>query len=181
MGDIYISIVPIDVDESAVEHVELRVLTWLQEEQIVKKELTDCVLGKGLGFAPDVHYKRAIHEDSDANRILSLKTNGLEAIMSRTVFTSHGLDSLNCPNCGHDIMNTDWQSSVDDWHKGGAGLFTCNQCEKADSITEMIFSPAWAFSNIGFTFWNWGMLKDSFIKDFERIADHKCMVISGKL
>lgn len=181
MGNYYTSIVPIEVDDSAVDHVELRILTWLQDDRIIQKELTNCLLGSELGFAPDVHYYKAIHEDFKDNDILSLKTNGLEVIMNRTVFSTHELDNLNCPNCGHDILATNWSDSISDWHDGGEGLFTCDQCHKTQSITEMIFSPTWAFSSIGFTFWNWGMLKDSFIKDFERIAAHKCILVSGKL
>ena len=181
MGDTYCNIVVDKVDKTLVRTIADKVIQHLVDKKIIGDTLTDCVLGQATGYPPGNNY-RLVLEDPD-DHLIEISTNGVGVNLGRQVFYAGGVDEINCPNCGENIVETDWGPALDEWMKeSGNDKIVCPSCTKLFSITEYKFEPNWAFGNVGFTFWNWGSeFKDDFIKDLEQLTGHKINLVYGKL
>ena len=167
MSDHSISIVP---KQSAFPDKEIKareILDWLVSLDIVKPTLSDCVLSSSDG-----------HEISNGAKLVStepeflpfnLGVNGLEIITERQVFHTgqNGMEELICPSCRQGIANEDWDF-LSEWGDNNSNNLTCPLCSVTLDIHEYKFTPEWGFSDLGFTFWNWSSLTDSFITDFKQ-------------
>ncbi len=183
MGDWFQSIV---AKENQVEKPEIfasRIQNWLVQEKVIMAARTKCVLSRsGLGYQPGPKYERAIEKSQSKHDTRKLFNNGLDIITDRTVFDSgQGDVEILCPKC-RTPCSGDWAEAIGNWYEHkGAGLIRCAYCGHNRSIIEWIFVPAWGFSNLGFTFWNWPRLNNSFIEEFSQRLDHQIIYIEGKL
>jgi len=181
MSDYFISFVPEKSEIDRPKSVGFKLIHWLVKEGIIVPELSDCTLGN-LGYAPGENYQSIlIQEDS---RLVELNTNGVELFTERTVFHNGGyeLDHVGCPNCQTHLIRTSWSSALDEWMEAiGPGLVHCEHCNRETSIVDLNFQPAWGFSNVGLTFWNWSGFRDSFVQDFEKRVGESIRIIHGKI
>ncbi|PUZ22568.1 hypothetical protein GA0116948_109169 [Chitinophaga costaii] len=142
------------------------ILTWLVSENIVKPELSDCVLSIDSGYAVS-EGARLITAYPD-QLPFDLITNGLEVITERRVFYTgeNGMEECICPHCKENIAQENWRF-LNNWYKQLSDELICPLCNVGTEIHQFRFEPEWGFSDLGFTFWNWPLLKESFIASFK--------------
>ncbi len=167
MSDHSISIVP---RQSAYPDKEVKVkeiLQWLVPLDIVKPNLSDCVVNSNYGYAISDGAKFVLKEPEYLP--LDLGANGLEIITERQVFHTgeNGIEELICPNCQQDIASEDWDF-LSEWGDNESNNLTCPLCNVWTDIHQFKFTPEWGFSDLGFTFWNWPGLTDKFVQDFQQ-------------
>jgi ribosomal protein S27E len=181
MGDTSISIVPQNVNRKQAKKLSDKVVAYLIERKIISPYKSDCVLGEESGYPPGTKYKEALEESN--NHFLELRTNGLQIVDNRQVFYANGVDEIKCPNCGTNNIESEWGEALDEWvNNTGNDKIKCLGCGHSFSIEEYIFEPAWAFGELGFTFWNWyGVFKESFLKDIEAVIGCKLKIVHSKL
>lgn len=167
MSDHSISIVPCRSIYPYREQKAKEILDWLILRDIVQPTPSDCVLSSNSGYALSMGAK-AISTNPDLLPF-DLNTNGLEIITERQVFDTgeNGLEKLICPNCRQDISSEDWDF-LNEWSENNTNDISCPLCNTASDIHRFAFTPQWGFSDLGFTFWNWGELSDQFIWDFKQ-------------
>lgn len=66
-------------------------------------------------------------------------------------------------------------NSSGEWiNNTGKDKINCPQCGNLYSIVDYVFEPTWAFSELGFKFWNWGdEFSDDFINEIELLIERK--------
>ena len=84
MSDSYISIVSKIKDYPNRDIKAKEVLHWLVKDDIVKPELSDCILGSGDGYAISIGAKKIVEEPEELP--FDLITNGLDIITDTQVF-----------------------------------------------------------------------------------------------
>jgi hypothetical protein len=84
MSDSYISIVPKIKEYPGNKQKAKEILNWLIEQDIVKSELTDSVLGSPLGYSVSNGAKKIVDEPEYLP--FDLWTNGLDVITENQVF-----------------------------------------------------------------------------------------------
>lgn len=164
MSDYTISLVP-KVSRYVFDEVVVNdILKWLVSKDIVKAELSDCILGN-LGYALSDGAQYIVSEPQFLP--YQLDTNGLEITTERTVFDTgqNGIDRIICPNCTENIVDNEWD--LDSWCQGFTNNLLCPICGTESEIQQYVFEPQWGFSNLGFTFWNWPELKPEFIVELQ--------------
>jgi hypothetical protein len=173
MSDHSISIVPKLSNYPDKEKKVKEVLDWLVSLDIVKPTLSDCVLGSDYGYAISEGAKN-IADFLPFGRT----ADGLEIIIKRQVFDTgeNGIELLICPNCKHDISLEDWDF-LNEWANNISNNITCPICKVGTDIHRFDFTPEWGFSDLGFTFWNWPELSESFISDFKRKLDCEVNIV----
>jgi len=167
MSDHNISIVPRLSTYPDNENKAREILDWLISLDIVKPTLSDSVLSLNQGYAISEGAK-SISSEPDLLPF-DLLTNGLEIITERQVFDTgeNGIEELVCPSCGEDIAAESWDI-LNEWASSKSNNLTCPFCNAATDIHQFSFNPEWGFSDLGFKFWNWTGLKDSFIDNFKQ-------------
>ena len=167
MSDQSISIVPRQSVFSDKENKANEILEQLVSRNIVKPTLSDCVLSSNDGYTISEGAK--IISTEPELLPFGLWTNGLEIITERHVFHTgqNGIEELICPSCRADIANEDWDF-LDEWGDNKSNNLTCPLCYVETDIHQFKFTPEWGFSDLGFTFWNWASLSESFIDDFKQ-------------
>lgn len=167
MSDHSISIVPRQSTFSNNNEKAKKILDWLISLDIVKPTLSDCILSSENGYAISEGAKK-ISNDPDILPF-GLITNGLEIIIERQVFHTgeNGIEEVICPNCKQDFSGEDWDF-FSDWSDNESNNLTCPLCNVAADIHTFNFIPEWGFSDLGFRFWNWADLSESFIADFKQ-------------
>ena len=165
MSDHSISILPRLSTYPDKEDKAREILNWLINLDIVKSTPSDCVLGSTQGYALS-EGARAISTEPDLLPF-TLLTNGLDIVTERQIFHTgqNGLEELLCPKCGQNIAAEDWDF-FEEWATNKSNNLTCPRCNNPTDIHQFKFTPEWGFSDLGFTFWNWSSLSDSFIADF---------------
>jgi|SRR5579859_5119338 len=186
MGDYFQSIVDRDVVVGEAERLGARILAVLVQHQIVEQIPSECVLGRdGGGYRPGPNFEHAIAPPDEGVR--SLRTNGLQVIIERTVFDSgQGGFQLVCDRCRtkfpYDSADMPWSAAIGTWFsQEGQGLLTCSHCGYTKAITEWAFDLPWGFGNLGFKFWNWPPLRESFVEEVTLLLGHRTIVVYGKL
>ena len=183
MGDWFQSIV---AKESQVEHPEFlasKIHKWLVQEMVIEARSTSCVLSEtGLGYPPGQNYEKIVDKSQYAHNPQEELVNGLEIITSRNVFFSgQGEIEIRCPKCRMRCSDN-WGEAINNWFENiGKGLIVCHHCGNSQTIIEWDFVPPWGFSNLGFTFWNWPKLDNSFINDLSQKLGLPIIFIAGKL
>ncbi len=172
MGDHNISIVPDKLVYPGKEQKAAEILEWLVKEKIVQPVLSDCILSMNkMGYAIDEGAKQVLLYP-DSGTPFQLLTNGLEIILERTVFHTgeNGLDEVVCPSCAVNIGNLETGDEIsgwlNEWYLNGTAEMACPSCNKKHVLNGYIYQPQWAFSDLGFSFWNWEMVTDPFLETF---------------
>jgi len=182
MGDQFQSVVDPDASEVEAPALAEKLLQWFINEGIVSPERSDCVLGDS-GYAPGRFHCKAI--GSENQHLLRLRTNGLEVVSTHTVFHNGGLGfELVCESCGgsFDPPQGAWGDAVGEWYdRSGPGLLACPGCQAVRAITKWRHAPPFGFANLGFTFWNWPSLLESFIGEISERLGHNVTVVVGKV
>jgi len=182
MGDNFLAVVPLNVSRSASKILAEKTINWLVNRGIVKAIKTNCIFGIDTGFPPGDQYNAAI--DGEDVGLLRLTTNGLGVITTRQVFDNggHGIDSISCPDCGENIIDSDWGALLDEWvNETGKDNFGCPACGVTNSITHFKFDPTWAFGELGFVFWNWPSFNSGFVQEFEAVIGRPVALVYGRL
>jgi hypothetical protein len=175
MGDSYQVIVDRDASVDQSEHFGSIVLDWLIAERIVEPEASDCALG--LGHRPGPGHLKATAE---APRwFMGQATNGMRIVTGRTVFNGWLDSELRCKQCGAVNSIDGLHDAGENWYEGGQGLLACSTCRFGEAITEWQILPPWGFGNLGFQFWNWPWLRDSFVEDISRLLGHRTVLVPG--
>jgi hypothetical protein len=60
-------------------------------------------------------------------------------------------------------------------------MLRCRTCEQAQSVTKWVYDPPWGFGELGFTFWNWPTMRESFVEEFRAQFQHRTAFVFGKL
>jgi len=191
MGDYFQTIVDREVSTAEAQTLASTIRDWLITEQIVEGTPTDCILGSDGGYAPGSHFEEVLAQPDINTR--RLRTNGLEIDVGRTVFHAgqFGLELI-CPQCGArsdrkslgigSEMHALWGKAVDEWYfDRGPGILACARCGQAISVVDWCYDPPWGFGNLGFTFWNWPSIKESFVTEMSRRLGHRSVLVRGKI
>ena len=177
MSDYSITIVPRKSEVENKDQKIKKVIDWLIDIDAIKKAKSECVLGlNGLGYAISKGAGKVVTEPGYLP--FQLAVNGLEIETERRIFTTvqNGLDSMTCPSCKDDIAGENW-SFFDNWFSKESNNLTCPKCGQVKEIHAYKFAPVWGFSDLGFTFWNWGTFKIEFIREFEIILGMEVDVV----
>ncbi len=166
MSDYCISIVPkISSFPNKEEKID-EILSWLIENDIIKPDTSDCILGsRRKRYAVSIGAK---HVTTFPEYLpFDLEINGLEIIDSRQVFDTggNGIESVMCPACCRNIL-ANGLDFIAKWYEGENAV-QCSICETLVDIHSYDFTPEWGFSDLGFSFWNWPKLTDSFMEEFQ--------------
>lgn len=179
MSDFFISVVPHNVDKA--NELADKIVNHLIQRRIIQEGLTNCTPGKP-GHPPGDNFREAI--DSEDYGPGGLRINGLEVLTNRKVFHNggNGPEKINCPDCKANIIESDWGEALEEWvNDTGNDEFICSECSATHSITAYKFEPKWGFGNLGFTFWNWPVLKKEFISEVEQITGSKVTIVYGRI
>ena len=179
MSDTFISIVSEKTSLSNSKELAEKIARFLTEKQIIKSELSDCVLG-GNGHKPAENFATIIENINTG--LLELSVNGVQILTERQVFDNggNGLDKVLCPNCGENQIEEDWGTLIENWlDQTKSDNLKCSKCSSEFSITEFEFKPNWSFGNFGLTFWNWGELKVEFITELEKVIGTELKIVRG--
>jgi predicted RNA-binding Zn-ribbon protein involved in translation (DUF1610 family) len=157
-----------------------KILSYLTARKVIKELETGCTLD-GQGFPPGENFREVVKESKGG--LLRLKVNGLSIHSGqRTIFSSNGIDKINCPKCGNNIIDSDWGAAVDESIKESDGnKIECPNCGETNIVVDYVFNPPWAFGEFGLTFRNWPPFEDQFIEQIEADIGKIVKVIHGKL
>ena len=105
--------------------------------------------------------------------------------VERTVFDAggNGLE-IACPACRRKVLDAGpaWIAAVGAWADGkDDAKYACPKCKKKARLNDWDGPSPWAFGNLGFTFWNWPRLKDSFVADVGKALGHRVRVVRQRL
>ena len=166
MSDYSISIVPKQSNYENKEEKAKEILEWLISLDIIKPSLSDCILSSAYGYSISTGAKAVANQPEFLP--FDLITNGLEIIIERQVFDTgqNGIETLICPICNQDISSEDWEF-LNEWASNESDNLTCPLCNTSTDIHKYKFIPEWGFSDLGFCFWNWPQLTESFIEKFK--------------
>ena len=183
MGDWHQSLVIKDVSNEELENVATQIFDYLVSEEIISSEMSDNVLGSEKGYCPGGGWQKAVEypEESD---FLELWTNGLDIIKKRNVYYGGGdeFEAIFCPNCGANNLECDWGELFGKWIEDPKSAeLECVKCKQSNSISEFVFEPTWALSNLGFKFWNWPIFRSKFIDELRTLTGKRIIKVEGKL
>lgn len=146
------------------------IVAWLVTEQAIEPTRSACVLGNEAGGYRLLPGMRQFCVEPkrfypDMNPL------GMEVNLQKTVYDTgeNGLDKVSCPACPAEIPEDMFFDLVADWfHHGERCDLICPSCQNKISLEEIVTEPAWAFSDLGFTFWGCPDLHEEFIVEFEK-------------
>jgi hypothetical protein len=179
MGDYFQNIVARDVSAEDAPRLAAKVRDWLIARRIIEPELSDCTLGDP-GHRPGPEY--ALAQETPNTRGLHLSTNGVQINVGRTVFYNLQPE-LTCHACGARFEpGDDYQDAVSTWFEGNdAVTFACPECHVPERLTQWDGDSPWGLSELGFTFWNWSVLSERFIRKVSEQLGHRTLVVRDKL
>jgi hypothetical protein len=191
MGNHFQTVVDLDATHTDARTLATRGLNWLVGEEIVRAELTDCVLGAPLGHPPGPSWTRAVgQEDWEPS-------DGLKIETGRTVFHSGQGDAMFavCPHCAGrvDLYTAEWDEvegawepfnkAIGAWCDTGRAAVACPRCQRPGDLTAWTWADDYyAFGYLGFEFWDWPEFSQSFLEGFSRaLGGHRTVLVGGKL
>lgn len=186
MSDSFNIIVPERFTFSQQELAELenRMIGWMQKNGWIEREKSDCVPNEDKGWrfteagaarmAANGEY-RAPH---DPYGVRVEKYDDCKGLFTNL---DGGLDSAVCPLCGKDILN-DAYDMIFDWANAKEySLLKCPQCGGSFDIRDFKLYPPWGFSQLGFEFWNLGIMDQDFVDEFSAKLGEPVRVVWGTL
>lgn len=181
MGDTYQQIVPIEVrDEIEGEMLVSKMFLFFNAEKIIEADEKQFQSTQFKSFEPGENWKAAVEHPME--EFLALEWNTVRFLSGKEVYNANGVDSICCPNCKSDIVETDWHEKLDEWmNETGNDVIACSKCGQAASITNYIFDPLWAFGYGAVHLWNWPALDRRFIEKLSAHINREVVIVSGKL
>ena len=184
MSDHSQSIVDIEATPRRAKILARGVCEQLEARGIIAALRPGCVLGAESGHPPGKKYAEACRSRGNAG-FLRLLTNGMAVEVTRTVFDAggNGLE-VACPACKAKVLDADerWTDAVGAWSEGNDGAsYACPKCRKKAPLNAWDGPFPWAFGCLGFTFWNWPPLEDSFVESVAEVLDHRVRVVRCRL
>ncbi|MEO0896842.1 MAG: hypothetical protein AAFY71_10615 [Bacteroidota bacterium] len=183
MGDWHQDIVFKDVKEDELEEMAQKIFQYLVGRRIIQDKKLDNVLSDSMGHPPGENWREVVAFPEEKH-FLELRTNGLEIRKGRTVFWADGsgFEKIACPHCGENNLGCDWSELFGNWMEDPQSAnLVCISCHTSSSISDYIFEPTWALSNLGFVFWNWPIFNRSFIRELEQLTAKPILMVKGKL
>lgn len=201
MSDNYITISPVKEVENPKE-LSLKIIKWLQSNQIIENELSDCIMTmESKGYKPGSKHTDAVGYDEN---ILRLKVCGLEIKTEREVFNAGAftaMTKLECPtcnknrfegitpqdffmdNCTEDQLNRFHTvfPEFDKWTNNEKASLSCPHCSTESNLADYKTDNSIAFSNLGFTFWNWPDLKEEFLMELKNEVGTDIIRMNGHI
>jgi len=123
--------------------------------------------------------------------------NGVEVHTTKTVFypVQGAVRPVACTGCGYRMALEDpatgeptacWEpfsDALDRWWAGESAAVTCPRCQQASGLNDWHWQGDWpiAVGFLGFSFWNWPALSQSFISQIGTRLGHRVVVTQGKL
>jgi hypothetical protein len=180
MSDFSTTIVPVISDYPNRKAKAKEIIEWLISIKAIKPELSDCTLSPEKGYPINDGAKFLVNESGYLP--FDMRTNGLAVVTQRTIFNAmeNGLDHFVCINCGQDVL-TEACEFFNVYYETGNSNFECPACSIKNELNHYDSKPAWAFSNLGFEFYNWVSLTDNFIKDFEKHLSCKVKIVEAHI
>ena len=172
-----------NVAEDELEGVIEKAISYLINEGFISSKQEDSVLSQAREYSSGENRKDIVR-NPDEDYLLCLMTNRVEVQKGRTVFwtNSEGFQSIKCPECQANNIDCDWSDLFDLWiENSNSADLQCKNCEASSSISEYKFTPKWILSNLGFVFWNWPFLKESFVAELEQIIGKEIDMNDGVL
>lgn len=180
MSDHSISIVPRISNYPDKEKKSQEILAWLIAQDIVQEKKTPCILDfdKG-GYAISQGAKQITKMADDLP--FTHAVNGLEITTQRNVFDGgeNLLAKIICPHCSNNIALDDWD--LNPWFYKKSEELVCPRCQVSADVQKYIFEPAWGFSDLAFTFWNWADFTDEFLQLFKEKLNCEIAVVYRQL
>ena len=181
MGDWFQHVVDLDASSDEASALQRKLQAWLTQHGIIEPASAPQVLtAEGITYPPGPRYTLVVDAPRGDD---SARQKWVEFRIGRTIFDAgQGAVAIFCPGCQEQDLDTRaWADAITDWSEGILGIHECGQCQTAYPITAWIFEPAWAFSSLGCTFWNWPALNRSFLEDIDGLLGHRIHYIAGKL
>ncbi|GAB3842356.1 hypothetical protein ACFPIJ_42880 [Dactylosporangium cerinum] len=186
MGDWFQTIADLDATSAEAPGLAGGLVAWLVADGIVSAERTDCVFGADEGHPPGPRYTEAF--DGPDCVVLTLRTNGLHAWSGRTVVhPGQGSVEVGCPRCDtvepfDEPLGAAFFEAIDAWYAQRPSDTACRHCSRTIAVNEWRWPDgAWAFANLGLTFWNWPPLSDDFVAGIGSRLGHRIRLVAGKL
>lgn len=186
VGDWFQTIADLDATSEEAPGLASGLVAWLVAGGIVGAERTDCVLGADEGHPPGPRCTEAF--DGPDFGLLTLGWNGLVAWWGRSVVDpGQGGGEVGCPHCDtiesfDEPLGAAFFEAIDAWYAQRPSDTTCRHCGRTIGINDWRWTDgAWAFANLGLTFWNWPPLRDDFVAGISRRLGHRVRLVAGKL
>ena len=183
MGEYLQTIVDRDASASEAVYLANKVHRWLVKKGIVSSSSNENTSDPFHGFPPGPKADLAF-QISHPDVVQVQPDNVMSIVTEKTVFYSMaGWSELICQNCFHRFKQNDaCLEAVGAWYSGMAERnLACPSCKHLQAIENWEHDPAWGFGYLGFTFWNWPWLSDSFIQEVAKFLDHRVVRVYGKL
>jgi len=174
------AIVDVEAKDHEAERLGERLRAWLVGREIVLPSLSDCVLGKGGGYAPGPCYTAVVAAGTANPTFLRLATNGLCIQLGRKVFDGGGNGiELTCATCAATFEpGPEWAESVGLWYEGDDGAaYRCPTCGGSQRLPEWRGPWPWGFGHLALQFWNWPPLSDGFLREVEQFSNHRTVLV----
>jgi hypothetical protein len=142
-----------------------QVLHRLRTSGLIMGELnSDCVLG-GKGYSPGPAVPELYALGESKHPFWKLRTCGVEPEVGRGFnYWAYGpsCEGSTCPKCNapyepwNDLLRDEFSRAIELWmRQSGPALVKCAICAGDVRLTDWLWHPPLAFSNLRFTFWNW--------------------------
>lgn len=179
MGDAYVWVADVDARPEEAAELAGRVMDWLEEEGVVRSELTHCLLGDELGRPPGPHAASAVTEEGE---VTELGACGVGMEIERRVYLCAEAWTATCPHCGAtaepsesgpDMWTRKWAPLLDDlyaWFGGtGPGSGACVRCGGRADFLAWGIDPPVAVAHLGLVLWNWPPLSGRFLEELSGV------------
>ena len=186
MSDSFNIIVPerFTFNQQELAELENRMIGWLQENGWIESEKSDCVYNEDKGWRFTAAGAARMAADGEYQESLDIYGISVEKYDDwKGVFTNMegGLESAVCPVCGKDILD-DIYDMISDWSIAREYYpLKCPQCDAASDIRDFKLYPPWGFSQLGFEFWNLGIIDQEFVREFSEKLGEQVRVVWGTL
>lgn len=162
--------------------IENRMIGWMQENGWIEKEKSDCALNEDKGWrfteagaahmAANGEYRAPL----DPYGVSVEKYDGWKGLFTNM---EGGLENAVCPLCGKDILDNAYDMISTWFNAKEYYALKCPQCCGSFDIREFRLYPPWGFSQLGFEFWNLGIIDQNFVDEFSAKLGEPVRVVWG--
>jgi hypothetical protein len=197
MGDYFQKLAAPAVARSHATVAARQVRTWLQEQEIIVSEPSDCVLSSLQGYRPGLGWRKAVAPPHDAPPPqdaahgyvhLTFGTDGVEIVDTPTVYwinmSPDPFGSI-CPRCGVRCDSAFAKKCIlphiRPWLDGDdTAHVCCPHCGGSAGLLSWRMDGV-ALAHFGLVFWNWPPIADHFLAALAGQAGSEIITLSGKL